>query len=505
MPSQDDEFLDGIDAPRRMPASLRQHLEAELTGDYEIPADETAALLSRIDGPRPLPDLTRMRLTRALMTTAAARRPPAFTPKRRFGAGWGAAAAIAVAVVSSFAVVPERAQVVGPGEFFGATDIPDRLFSSNEPVPEAAGVGKPGFGPAPAPPGPPPEGPAAALSPLPAAAPEDPAPPFAFSDEPGRPFAAAATAPLTTAAPPFRIDVVPGDADAVAGFRAYVNTRNALAAPSSRRLEIVAPGQAADITVNLSGTPLTTMSTGVGIETLLAPDRLLRDNVFNFAGAVDRQAALLVNAVYPTAAPGSTAVIYREPDGVLRDDVPAALEASLKEKGVTVLPFVDVRPGQAIAPVSADAVFLSLHSAAAKRVVDAYSPAAYPPRRFNGIGTLAESSAVADLPPGTRFVSPYAFPASAEAAAVKQGTGLPAGAQVYHGWIAAKTLAVAVWRDDPRTPEQLKAALHRMANYANGFAPVYTYRPGTNSVQPEGVLFEVGEDTAAQIGDFLTR
>lgn len=503
MPREDDEVFDGIDAPRRMPPSLRAWLEAELIAVHPPDeADATAALLAGIDGPRPLPPLTRMRVTQTLLVASVASRRAAPIPRARRH-GWGAVAAIALAIVSSFAVMPERTpqqfvyQSPSDGRQFadGLPDEPTNLLFSAIETRRAAtpGVGNPGFAPAPSAE---PVGPPGLVAAMPAPVPP-PAPPFAFSDTSGpvdRPEKGG------LAGQPFRISVIGGDSQAEAGFQAYVNIRNAANAGRTRPFEIVGPSQEADVTVNLSGTPRS--MPGVGIESLLVPDRLVRGDVFSFAGTVDRQARLIVDAVYPQpVATPETAVIYREPAGALYDDVPAALSEALATKRVATLT-VDVHPGQAVAPVAADAVFLSLQSAAAKRVVEAYPAGARPRHGFNGLGTLAESGVVTGLPPGTRFISPYAFPPTEEAAAIKEGTGLSAGASVYHGWIVAKTLAVAVWRENPQTPDQLKVALQRMANYANGFAPAYTYRPGTNSVQPEGVLFIVGQGGASQFGEF---
>src|SRR5437588_11750642 len=65
-------LLAGIDAPRPLPASLRDDLTAALT--------ETAALAS-VDAPRPLPDDLRHRLE-ASMITAGARPVPASLRRR---------------------------------------------------------------------------------------------------------------------------------------------------------------------------------------------------------------------------------------------------------------------------------------------------------------------------------------------------------------------------------------------------------------------------------------
>ena len=539
-----DNPLEGVDAPRKMPADLRSRIERELLAAAPLPhqarariatslTDQTKALFDGIDGPRPLPDRTRRRLERSLAKPVPVPEPRWLSSRR-----WLAIAAVVTLVLASVSAITNRpgsprGQVGSTAMDASGTDdglVSEGLMGSGS----GAGVGDPGFAPSESATA----GGVQAATPQSGYGPIGPTggsaaysrrangpPPFALSDEEGlatfSDMAPGASMPddggspdpgptTTTTAPPppppFRISVATGDATGVAGFNAYVELLNRYGGAGGRRFVIVKDGDPADVKVNLSGTASTAAAgtaQAITIDSLLAPDRILRGNTFGFAGAVDRQAHLIADAVYPAAA-GGTAVIYREQAGVLHDEVPAALEAVLRQRGLTTV-VVDVRPNEAVVPVpTADSVFLSVTAANAKRVVDAYPSNSRPPRGFNGIGTLAESGAVPGLPVGTRFISPYAFPDSKEAKRVQELTKLPPGARLYHGWIVAKTLAVAVWRFQPHTTDQLRGSLDRMNGYANGFAPAYTYRHGTHSVRPEGVLFEVDEAGATQKGDFLT-
>lgn len=522
--------LAGADAPRPMPDSVRARIEAELLSAAPLPAsarkristrlaDPTGALFEGIDGPRALPAGARRRIERAL-TPAAPVREPRWLSSR----SWLAVAAVATLILASVSAITNRPDPADHGEQVAG---PAEERASGQALADGtAGVGDPGFAT-----------PGASASPqgatqldssttplvgatngsTTARRSHNSPPPFALSDDEatfGDGLAVSSpdsghgpgAAPTTTTAPPppppFRISVARGDATGVAGFNAYVELLNRYGGAGGRRFVIVKDGEPADVSVNLSGTAATTAPAVVRIESPFAPDHVLRGRTFSFAGAIDRQAHLIADAVYPTSASG-TAAIYRERSGVLHDEVPAALEAVLRERGLTPV-LVDVRANEGVVPVPADSVFLSLTPANAKRVVDAYPASSRPANGFNGVGTLAESASVGNLPVGSRFISPYAFPNSNEARRVQELTRLPPGARLYHGWIAAKTLAVAVWRYDPRSADAVQSSLKKMDGYANGFAPAYSYRPGTNSVRPEGVLFRVEEDGAKQTGDFLT-
>ena len=522
--------LHGIDGPRPLPQGLRARLEAELlsaaAGAEPMPdaardrlaeqlTDRTAAVLHGVDGPRPLPAALRTRVEAALRTgvgtvhvARAGRRPRALT------APWLAAAACLALLVASVTVLSSRpgggrapvaiAPEVDAGDQAGADAVSGSGSFQNAPDSGATGgsvsAGELGTGL----PG--------AVTPQSrtvtaggSAARRD-APPYAFEGfesaaltgegGTGGGAAAASTTGTTTPPPPFRYKALTGDPVEAAGFNAYVNLLNDGGGAGGRRF--VAVSGNGDVTVNLSGAPFTdrTRPTGIGLDAFLAPESSLHGGVFAFGGVPERQAHLIVDAVYPGPAPANTAAaVYRAEDGPLGTTVADAVVAVLRERGVRPVD-VAVRRGQPVPAVPADAVFLSLDPADAGRVVSAYGSAAAPPKGFNGVGTLADPSA----PSGMWVLSPYAMPSTAEAHDLEQRSKHKLSARLIHGWVAAKTLAVAVWREDPRSPAALRAALERMTGYGNGFAPAYSFRPGTHSVQPDGVLLQAG----VQAGGFRT-
>jgi hypothetical protein len=521
MPDRDEQLLAGIDAPRPMPAALRRSLEEALLEGAPLPddardrlterltelTDPTAALLAGIDGPRPVPTAMRHRIEERLVV-----------PRRRAVRPWLTGVAAALVLALSLVSLGTREDDRGPVPTAGRA-IPQ---SGNDRVRDEVGLDRlsepsatsgggapllagPRFGTAPIEPR---TGASAAGDGY-----RGP-PPFAYDEAlfgtvvsnfatAGSGSAQATTTTTTPPPPPpFKVAIVSGDTDDEAGFRAYVKLLNKQGGAGGRPFVVIDAGRPADVTVNLSDAQFRSAPTGVSIESLLAPDRLLRNDTFGFAGAPDRQAHLMVDAVYPTDV-NATAAIYRETSGVLHDDVATAFQTALRAKGLTTV-VVDVRPGDAVTPVPADAVFLSLSQASAQRVIAAYPSNAPPARGFNGIGTFADTFFIDTvLPDGVRFISPYSFPDDRETTAIHDETGRPPSAQLYHGWIVAKTLAVAVWQSDPRSPDQLRAALQSMSGYSNGFAPPYSYRSNTNSVRPEGVLFTVRDGKPEQ-GDFLT-
>jgi len=518
-----DDLLRGVDAPRPMPAGLRRRVEESLLAGAALPddarerladrlTDPAAALLADVDGPRPMPAALRGRLEQSMKVATRRHARPR-------GAVWLAAAAVVLLVASVGVLVtrpsPHRrghdlaGRAGGGGVSDAAGAVSAGAAASNgvanlvtpTPVVGDAGVGHPGFAP-------PPSNQGGGLGPV-GAAPQalsDP-PPFALAETPtlsagttGAPGGAPATTTTTAPPPPFRIAAVSGDSVEQAGFDAYVKRLNDAGGAGRRRFEVVGPADHPDAVVNLSGTPLAAAPTTPALDALLTTEPSLRDDDFDFAGVPERQGHLIADAVYPAAA-NATAVVYHEPSGVLGNEVPAAIAAVLKARGVTVVDMA-VEPGRPVVPVPADAVFLSLTADDAKAVVAAY---AQPPARgFNGIVTLADTSVARGLPAGVRVLSPYAFPANAEADVLAHDTGLPLSARLVHGWVAAKTLAVAVWREDPRSPAAVRKALEDMAGYSNGFAPAYRLRAGTHSVEPEGVLLVTTGSGFAQQGDFRT-
>ena len=482
MPEQhDDEVFDGLDAPRHMPPGLRGRVETGLLGGGHE-RSPTEGLLADIDAPRPLPALARARIERTLLWHAkpAARPVPRVRSPRR----WFIAAAIS-ALVLPVTVVREVPMwyVVEDGGESSAEDAMD-LNAEVDTGPAAAGDGGP--------------------------------PPFAYMSDgtafaPLRSLRSRGVPPASTptslpapvpAAPQFTIAVHGGNAEAELGLNAYVALLNSRGGVRGRLFSVVPEGRPADITVNLSDTPLPADAPGPVIESWLAPDRVLRGDAFGLVGAIDRQARLLVEDVYPTES-SSRAVIYRETTGVLHDEVPAALEAALAEKGVDVR-IVDVVPGRAVRRVAGDAVFLSLEAAAARRVLSAYGTA-LPLLGFNGVATVADTDMLRSLPPGTRIASPFVYSDTYQLDTLRAygATGTVTARHLY-GWTAGKALASALWRN-MEEGVGIAALLPHLGRYNEGLGGPHVYREGTNSVQSEAVILTVLADgTVDAVGGFRT-
>jgi len=323
----------------------------------------------------------------------------------------------------------------------------------------------------------------------------------------------ATTAP---AGPPLRVGIVTGDAAQEAGFRAYVNRLNQAGGVRGHSIELVTTGPGAPAantvaTVNLSPQPVAGpggapgWATGPLLETLTATADLLPGNgaVFSFASPPERQGHLAADALFPAEAPsGTRAVIYvPAAPGPLRDAVPAAIEAVLKLRKVTVqVVTYDSAAHKPLTP--AEAAFVSLDPADAKAWVaqakaDGYRPAA----GVAGIYSLADEALLPDLPEGARVVSPYVVPAGDEGQAIRS-EGHGTSAPVLHGWATAKSLAAALWRTGADTPAEVQAALEGLTGWSSGLAPPYETRPGTRARTPEGVVFQVQQQAFVAQGGF---
>jgi hypothetical protein len=319
------------------------------------------------------------------------------------------------------------------------------------------------------------------------------------------------------AGPPLRVGIITGDAAQEAGFRAYVNRLNQAGGVRGYSIELVrvssgAPATNTIATVNLGSQPVAGpggapgWATGPLLETLTATEALLTGNgaVFSFASAPERQGHLAADALFPSeAAAGTKAVIYVPgAPGPLRDAVPAAIEAVLKQRNVANVQVVtyDAAAGKAL--TAADAAFVSLDPAAAKAwVAQAKAEGYRPPAGVAGIYSLADDALAADLPEGARVVSPYVVPAGDEGQAIRSA-GAGTSASVLHGWATAKSLAAAVWRTGADTPAEVQAALEGLSGWSSGLAPPYETRSGTRSRTPEGVVFQVQSGAFVAQGGF---
>jgi hypothetical protein len=310
-----------------------------------------------------------------------------------------------------------------------------------------------------------------------------------------------------------RVGIIPGDAAQEAGFRAYINRLNQSGGVSGHGIDLVTVGAGAPAantiaTVNLSSQPVAGpggapgWATGPLLETLTATADLLPGNgaVFSFASPPERQGHLAADALFPAeASAGTHAVIYVPvAAGPFRDAVPAAIEAVLKLRKVTVQ-VVTYDPAAHKPLTPADAAFVSLDPADAKAWVaqakaEGYRPAA----GVAGIYSLADEALLPDLPEGTRVVSPYVVPGGDEGQAIRS-EGRGTSAPVLHGWATAKSLAAALWRTGADTPAEVQTALEGLTGWSSGLAPPYETRSGTRSRTPEGVVFQ------EQSGAFIAR
>ena len=407
--------------------------------------------------------------------------------------------------------------------------------------PQAAGPGGTTETPAPTGPAVPTSPEPSGGAPAPASTGPGPAPPFYNSPAPGDSAGGAMTAAppsaaspsesgsqdaapgsqtqksATPAGPPLRVGIITGDAAQEVGFRAYVNRVNQAGGVQGHSIELVrvssdAPAANTIATVNLSSQPVAGpggapgWATGPLLETLSATEDLLSGNgaVFSFASAPERQGHLAADALFPSqAAAGTKAVIYvPAAPGPLRDAVPAAIEAVLKQRNVANVQVVtyDAAAGKAL--TAADAAFVSLDPAAAKAwVAQAKAEGYRPPAGVAGIYALADEALAADLPEGARVVSPYVVPAGDEGQAIRSA-GAGTSASVLHGWATAKSLAAAVWRTGADTPAEVQAALEGLSGWSSGLAPPYETRPGTRSRTPEGVVFGVQSGAFVAQGGF---
>jgi hypothetical protein len=510
--------LAALDDPRPIPETLRARLEQALLRGS--PPEENP--LAGLDAPRELPAELDARLAHRLVAEASARPWPARL----------VALAAAILLVAGSLTAAKLASSSGP----------TTVAAGRPRVPAELSPGLPALPPLPAPSlatGPGADatasgaagnvaggtaggggsaagGSAGAFSAT--SAPTGPPPPFstsaanaAASPSAAQPSSEAMAAPAASAV--LSIGVVRGDAAEEAGFNAYLRVLNEQGGIGGRRLSsvttsAVAPASGTIGTVNLSGVPLgsppPSWVTLPLLETEPMAEAALQGSVFDFSSAAEHQAHLAVDALFASSSPGATAVIYREPTGVLGNEVPAALAGGLRARGVASL-MVTYRSGQPLAPVRADAVFLSLSEPTAQSWLrQANANGIHPPRGIAGVAPLLDASLLSDLPPGTTVVSPYALPTGAEADALSRGGGVPLSAAELHGWETAKSVAVALWRSGAKTPGGLRDALVALRGYSDALTAPYEVRPGTESRVPDGIVVEVQAGQFRQEGGFRT-
>lgn len=515
--------LEDLDAPRPIPAALRNRLEAGL-----LDAVLTEALAGA-DAPRPLPDALRDRLEGALLAGDGPRIMPSSLRGRlehslRAGVQgtrvWTRPVAIAAAVLlvlGSAALITRnnsnqrRPLVAGPPLASTTTaGSAASEFNAQQGVGGAA-VQVPGA----------PTGDAARSATAGAGASSGrkaaaatgsayPPPPFAYAATPAAssalsPSASGGSGATTSTSPPvqatLRIGIVGGDSLEEKAFRGYVTALNQNGGAGGHRFEVVGAGTSGTVaTVNLSAAPVSPPSGRALIEALSAPESELQGDVFDAASVAERQAHIAAASAFPESAPGARAVIFVNGAEPFATRVPGAIETVLRARGVASVR-VDYDPSMASVLPDVDAAFLSMDTAAAGSWLRAAGAGYAPPRGTWGVYSLADESLLGAMKASVRVVSPFSFPGDDEASAIRNATGAPLSSRSIHGWLSAKLLAVAVWKENANSAQTVATALSHLRGYEDGFAPPYEERAGTHSRLPEGIVLRPnGASFAADAG-----
>jgi hypothetical protein len=544
---------DSLDAPRALPEPLRARLESALLAEAAVsgaaaasPAPPAAAASATTAAGEVVSLASRRRKVVALWSSVAAVLLLVIAVAGLAGRGGNSGSGSLEAAGGPTTTTLETPAPLpsGAGDSTGATSAattapvspttratrPRPSPSTTVPLAPGGSTASPPTSPAPTSPEP------SGGAPAPVTDPGTP-PPFYNSPPPGE---SAGSAPAMTASPSpsagsgsqdaapsnqtqksatpgsrFRVGIIPGDADQEAGFRAYIDRLNQSGGVSGHGIDLVTVGPSAPAantiaTVNLGSQPVAGSggapgwATGPLLETLTATENLLPGNgaVFSFASVPERQGHLAADALFPTEAGAGTKAVIYEPaaPGPLRDTVPAAIEAVLKARNVTVQ-VVTYDPAAHKPLIPADAAFISLDPAAAKAWVAQAKAEGNPASRVAGIYSLADESLLTDLPEGSRVVSPYVVPGGDEGQAIRSaGAGTPA--PVLHGWATAKSLSAALWRTGADTPAEVQSALEGLAGWSSGLAPPYETRSGSRSRTPEGVVFAVQSQAFVAQGGF---
>ena len=540
---------DSLDAPRPLPETLRARLESALMAEAAVtsaPGADVVPLASRrrkvvAAGSSVAAVLLLVVMVAGLAgrggdsgsgsleaaggpTTTTLETPASLPPDAGASTEEGSTAATAPAAASptTRATRPRPSpSTTGPQapDAGGTTPAPTSPAVPMSPEPSGGAPEPASTGPGPAPPfyNSPAPGDSAGGAPAMTSGP----PSAASPSEGGSQDAAPGSQPQRSTSPPagpaLRVGIITGDAAQEAGFRAYINRLNQAGGVQGHAIELVtvsagAPAANTVATVNLSSQPVAGpggapgWATGPLLETLTATEDLLTGNgaVFSFASAPERQGHLAAEALFPSeAAAGTKAVIFvPAAPGPLRDAVPAAIKAVLKQRNVTNVQVVTYDPAHKLTPIDADAAFVSLDPAGARAwVAQAKAEGYRPPAGVAGIYSLADDALAADLPEGARVVSPYVAPAGDEGQAIRSA-GAGTSASVLHGWATAKSLAAAVWRTGADTAAEVQTALDGLTGWSSGLAPPYETRPGTRSRTPEGVVFQVQSGAFVAQGGF---
>ena len=533
-----DEDLHGLDEPRALPAAVRARLEAALE---RIASDDDDPGLQRIDTPRPVPERTRVHLEGALSVAArevidGLDEPRAIPPgarariesaltrpaPRRAPSTWlvrSVAVAASVVLVAASALAlsragnPSRPDIPFAGPVSGGSEsdaISDGVTIDDGTTVDLGAIPQPGTssvsrgdaaaaGSA----GPPP--PFAYLTSL-GSAPASPL--FAAPDASTGSHAPSAATPSPTPRAPLLLAVARGGGAQDEGFFAYLSLLNRQGGVRHRQIEVVdvadARASRAVATVNLQDFLLGSSPVTPVLESIAAPEIVLDGAVVGFASPPERQASLIANHIFPDDAPGATAVVYHTDEDGFGDRIPEAIERVLRNRDVTVLR-VPFDPDRDVVLVPGDAAFLSMRTGHARAwLAQARTEGYRPTRGVAGIYTLADPALLSDLPEGARFVSPYTFPRGDERTAIQRETAEPLSADLVHGWVSAKAVAVAVWLSDADSSSALtKALTGSLTGWQNGFAPPYETRAGSRARTPEGLVYRVEDSRFVADTGFL--
>ena len=506
--SPDHVVLAGVDAPRPIPDPVRARIEGNVSAS-------DVSFYEGIDSARPLPGRVRESIEHALIPD---RGVAASRVARTGGAGKVAAplsravarralglvatlllATGSLTVVLNDPTAPPTNEALPGTSQGGATSIgggldtlprPAATVVPLVPLPPAA------FGPV--------SGSGSSVSDQ-----VGPPPPFsgfpAYAPAPSAPLTTGGSGPATEPSPPparapqpaLRIGVVDGDASVSAGFRAYMKLVNEQGGIHGRALALNTTSMwtsAPLVTVNLSSVSIAgsrpSGTHGPLLDAMTTTESALHNDVFGMSSPPERQAHLIASAMSPPETQSRNAVIYTG-SGVWQDVVPDAIEHVLDQRGVRTVARIPF-DGDATIPVPADVAFLSLDTARARAWFRQIDESLYP-MGVAGMYSLVDPAIAADMPAaGVRAISPYELPSdSPESRALREGTKVPVGSAVIHGWVTAKALAVALWQSNAKTQHRMTAALDALQGYSPGFMPAYEVRRGTRARTPEGLLYMV--------------
>lgn len=472
-------LLARLDDPRPLPDRLRRDLLTAIRGD-ELG-------LAGSDGPRPLPDDVRRRIESSLLITPA--RPDGRLMRQRLLA----VAAVLVALVGLLAVVSRQ-----PGD--GSTKVAGPRSSATTGVSPAGERGAGGTGGGGSTRGSASGGAIGSASGVPFAQGGTTSSGETASDAPAAAGSAAAPAGGggVGGSPPVHVAVVGRDPDIAAGFDAYLRTLNGSGGIGGRPLVAVARGDARAVaTVNVAALPSAEPVGGVLFETVYVDEPRLRGSVVSLASPLERQARLAVAEAFPEPARGARAAVYTSSAEPWANVVPAALEAALRERGVTAVrvPF----PAPTSIPV--DAAFLSLSPEDARSWVAAASST--PAKGVWGVASAWDDRlARAGERLSLRVLSPYTPVGGDEEAALRRG--LPDGAALsagaVHGWVTAKALAVLLTTNGGQQVHETD--LDRLAGWEPAWAPPFEVRPRTRARTPDALLLRPVDGRFVPVGDF---